>query len=192
MLQGDSSSSEAERSWARDVLTFWFSELGPEFWFVTRDDIDEKIRTRFLTLHEEIANNRLALGSEPDELLAAVIVLDQFSRNMFRDSGRAFETDPMARSLAKRIIALGFDSAMKLEERYFAYLPFEHSEDRADQEFAVRQIRMLGNDDWTSYALKHHSIIDQFGRFPHRNPVLGRRSRPEELAFVDISFSRKS
>jgi uncharacterized protein (DUF924 family) len=191
MTHGDSSSSEAERSWARDVLTFWFSELGAEFWFVTRDDIDEKIRARFLKLHEEIANNRLALGSEPHKLLAAVIVLDQFSRNMFRDTGRAFATDPMARSLAKQIIALGFDAAMKLEERYFAYLPFEHSEDREDQELAVRQIRKLGNDDWTSYALKHHSIIDKFGRFPHRNVVLGRRSRPEELAFVNVSFSKK-
>jgi uncharacterized protein (DUF924 family) len=192
MSQDDASSPKTEPPWASEVLNFWFEELGSEFWFATRDEVDRKIRTRFLKLHEEISNKALAVGSGPQELLAAVIVLDQFSRNMFRDTARAFAADPMARCLAKQIISLGLDSEMKREERYFVYLPLEHSEDREDQELAVRQILKLGNDDWTRYALKHQSIISRFGRFPHRNPLLGRRSLPEELDFVNISFSRKS
>jgi uncharacterized protein (DUF924 family) len=138
-----------------------------------------------------IVNSTMLDDSEPRPLLAAVIVLDQFSRNMFRGTPRAFAADSVARTLARRVIALGFDAAMTQKKRYFVYLPFEHSENREDQALSVRLITQLGNEEWTRYALKHQSIINRFGRFPHRNAILGRTSRPDELPFVDLSFSRQ-
>jgi uncharacterized protein (DUF924 family) len=176
--------------WVEEVLRFWFQELGEALWFVTNDELDCKIRVRFLALHERIVNIAVPDNSGARVLLAAVIVLDQFSRNMFRGTPRAFAADTIARTLARRAIALGFDVPMAQEERYFMYLPFEHSEDREDQAFAVRLIGQLGNEDWTRYALAHQATIDRFGRFPHRNAALGRTSRPDELPFVDQHFSR--
>jgi uncharacterized protein (DUF924 family) len=115
------------------------------------------------------------------QLLAAVIVLDQFSRNLFRDTPRAYAADPIARRLARRAIAQGLDVAMTAQERMFLYLPFEHSEDRADQALAVELFAQLGNAEWTGYALKHKAIIDRFGRFPHRNAILNRHSSADEV-----------
>jgi uncharacterized protein (DUF924 family) len=163
--------------------------LGSALWFATDDEVDSKIRVRYLALHEGIINSAVPDDSGPRTLLAAVIVLDQLSRNMFRGTPRAFAADSIARSLARRAIALGFDVAMTREERYFVYLPFEHSEDREDQALSVRLIGQLGNQEWTRYALVHQKIINRFGRFPHRNIILARTSRPDELPFVDLSFS---
>ena len=184
-------SDRTEPPWVEEVLRFWFQELGADLWFVTNDEVDTKIRARFLGVHEKIANGAVLDTGSLRVLLAAVIVLDQFSRNMFRGTPRAFATDTIARSLARRAIAIGFDVAMTPEERYFFYLPFEHSEDREDQALSVRLIGQLGSEDWTRYALAHQATIERFGRFPHRNAILGRTSRPDEVPFVDQSFSRK-
>jgi predicted DsbA family dithiol-disulfide isomerase/uncharacterized protein (DUF924 family) len=171
-----------EPAWVGDVLDFWFGKIGARHWFSRSAEVDAGIRERFLTLYERLAASDAAGVTGPRPLRAAVIVLDQFSRNMFRDSPRAFAADPLARRLARQIIEHGFDSGLAGEERLFVYLPFEHSEDRADQALSCELIERLGNDDWTQYALAHKAIIDRFGRFPHRNAVLGRTSTAEEIA----------
>jgi uncharacterized protein (DUF924 family)/TolB-like protein len=172
----------AEPTWVGDVLDFWFRKIGARHWFSKSTEVDAEIRERYLALYEQLVASDAAdvIGARP--LRAAVIVLDQFSRNMFRDSPRAFAADPLARRLARQIIEHGFDSGLASEERLFAYLPFEHSEDRADQALSCELIGRLGNDGWTQYALAHKAIIDRFGRFPHRNAVLGRTSTVEEIA----------
>lgn len=144
--------------------------------------MDATVRARFLDLYEGIA---AADGGDPDgprATLATLIVLDQFSRNMFRNTARAFAADPIARRIARNAIDRGLDATLKAEERLFMYLPFEHSEDRDDQALAVRLISQLGNDGWTGYALAHQSIIERFGRFPHRNQALDRTSTADEIA----------
>jgi uncharacterized protein (DUF924 family) len=177
-----SMSGAAGPVWADEVLKFWFQELGESRWFGKSDAIDGQIRDRFLSLHEQLVANEGEDITTPRPLLAAVIVLDQFSRNMFRGTPRAFATDPVARRLARAAIARGFDLGMTRAERMFLYLPFEHSEDRGDQALAVDLIRRLGHAEWTRYAEAHQAIIDRFGRFPHRNAILGRASTAEEIA----------
>jgi uncharacterized protein (DUF924 family) len=179
-----------EPAWVGDVLQFWFAELRPADWFAKSDALDASIRLRFGALHE-----RLAAGGEPMHaptprlLLAAVIVLDQFSRNLHRDDARAFAADAQARALARRALELGVDRGLSPGERLFFYLPFEHSEALADQELAVRRVAELGDPGWTRYAQAHRDIIARFGRFPHRNAVLGRASTPEETAFLQEPMS---
>jgi uncharacterized protein (DUF924 family) len=177
-----SMSGAAGPVWADEVLKFWFQELGESRWFGKSDAIDGQIRDRFLSLHEQLVANEGEDITTPRPLLAAVIVLDQFSRNMFRGTPRAFATDPVARRLARAAIDRGFDLGMTRAERMFLYLPFEHSEDRGDQALAVDLIRRLGHAEWTRYAEAHQAIIDRFGRFPHRNAILGRASTAEEIA----------
>jgi uncharacterized protein (DUF924 family) len=121
---------------------------------------------------------------EPRPILASVIVLDQFSRNLFRDSPYAYSADSIARRLARVAIEQSFDVAMTRLERLFLYLPFEHSEERADQALSVQLIASVGDDAWTRYAIAHKEVIDRFGRFPHRNAVLNRVSTADELAFL--------
>jgi uncharacterized protein (DUF924 family) len=171
-----------EPVWVGYVLDFWFRQIGARHWFSRDAEVDAGIRERFLALYERLVASDAAGVDGPRPLRAAVIVLDQFSRNMFRDSPRAFAADPLARRLARQIVERGFDSDLTAEERLFVYLPFEHSEDRADQALSCELIERLGNDEWTQYALAHKAIIDRFGRFPHRNAVLGRISTAEEIA----------
>jgi uncharacterized protein (DUF924 family) len=173
-----------EPAWVGDVLDFWFRELGAKSWFARSDEIDETIRVRFLEVHQRVASAGGFDVTAPREMLAAVIVLDQFSRNMFRGTPRAFASDAVARGLARQAIAQGSDRSMTHDERLFLYLPFEHSEDRDDQALSVRLIGELGNDDLSRYAVAHQSIIERFGRFPHRNAILGRASTEEELALL--------
>jgi uncharacterized protein (DUF924 family) len=171
-----------EPAWVGEVLHFWFEELLAADWFAKDHHLDERIRARFLTLYQElVACEARGIGT-PGALLAAVIVLDQFSRNMFRDSARAYAADPLARRLARTAVEQGIDRSMTDEERMFLYLPFEHSEERADQALSVELFSRLGHDDWTFYARAHQEIIERFGRFPHRNEILGRESTPAELA----------
>jgi uncharacterized protein (DUF924 family) len=191
MPQSEGLSPATEPPWVGSVLDFWFQDLGPKFWFATEDEVDARIREKFLERHAEVLRSFVAEEAGARELLAAIIVLDQFSRNLFRGTGRAFAADAMARSLAKRMVSQGLDVAMAREHRYFIYLPFEHSEDREDQSLAVSLIGQLGNDDWSKYALEHQSIINKFGRFPHRNSALGRKSRPEEMDFIGLDFSQR-
>jgi uncharacterized protein (DUF924 family) len=181
----ESTADAIEPAWVEDVIQFWFEELTEADWFGKSDELDARIRGRFLTLHEQIVRSGGVEITAPRPLLAAVIVVDQFSRNMFRGTPRAFAADSIARRLGRQAVDQGFDVSMSLEQRHFLYLPFEHSEEREDQAFAVHLIARLGREDWTRFALAHQSIIDRFGRFPHRNAVLGRTSTPAELALLN-------
>lgn len=164
------------------VLSFW-RQAGPDKWFKKNDQFDNDIRERFLSTYEAAAAGRLSDWERtPEAALALVIVLDQFPRNMFRGSARAFWADPLARAVADRAIARGFDR--QVTERSFFYLPFEHSEALPDQERCVELCRAL-DADTLKWAELHADIIRRFGRFPHRNAVLGRSTTPEEQAFLD-------
>ena len=172
--------------WPGEVLAFWFKETTPEQWFKKDAAFDASIRARFLALHEILAANPSeALFADARTALAAVIVFDQLSRNMFRGSPRAFATDKVARWIAEAAIAKGYDGEMTKEERSFLYLPFEHAEDTKAQERCVALMATLGDSELTKWAVAHKVIIDRFGRFPHRNMILGRESTPEELEFLN-------
>jgi uncharacterized protein (DUF924 family) len=169
---------------ARDVVTFW-REAGPERWFEKDTAFDEDIRRRFLATHEAAAAGKLREWENTAEgALALLILLDQFPRNMFRNSARAYATDPLARAVAAGALVKGFDSVFP-DLRSFFYLPFEHSEDLADQERALALYKAAGDTDNLKWAEIHADIIRRFGRFPHRNAVLGRATTPEEQAFLD-------
>jgi len=175
----------ASEEWIGDVIGFWFAELGRARWFAKDDAVDSAIRDRFQVLYEVLSTWPAADAlASPERALATVLVLDQFSRNIFRNDPHAFATDPLAREVAQGAIALGLDERLAPEQRIFLYLPFEHSEDAADQARAVALISALGDEEYTRYALAHKAVIDRFGRFPHRNAVLGRSSTPEEEAFL--------
>jgi len=167
------------------VLAFW-RQAGPDKWFKKADAFDAAIREQFLATYEAAAANRLAGWDEtPEGALALVIVLDQFPRNMFRGSARAFAADPIARAVADRALARGFDQAMALHDRQFFYLPFEHSEKLPDQERCCALFRATGDAELTKWAELHADIIRRFGRFPHRNAALGRTTTAQEQAFLD-------
>jgi uncharacterized protein (DUF924 family) len=179
----------SEPDWVSDVLEFWFDELGAQGWFAKSDQIDAAIRERFGALQARLAMDgsidAAVDDADPRQVLAAVIVLDQFSRNIHRGTPQAFAADVIACRLARQSVARGLDHSMTTSERLFLYLPFEHSETADDQALSVSLIGQLGNEYWTRYALAHESIITRFGRFPHRNAILGRTSTPEELALLD-------
>jgi len=181
-----------------DILTFWFgppSEPGHTqprgHWFARDPAFDAECARRFLDTYEKAAAGELrAWSDEPRSCLALLLLLDQFPRNLFRGSPRAFATDAQAREVARRALARGLDVSLPPVWRWFFYLPFEHSEDLQDQRLAVSLFEALasGNDPTAAeplkYARRHHDIIARFGRFPHRNAVLGRESTPEEAAFL--------
>lgn len=183
-------SQMTEPGWVDDVLGFWFGGLSEAHWFCRDEQLDARIRSRFLGLRERLVAQGGGGVWTQRSLLAAIIVLDQFSRNMFRDDPRAYAADSLARQLSMRAIENGYDVALCAQERLFVYLPFEHSEDRENQERSVKLIASLGNEDWTGDAIKHKETIDRFGRFPHRNGVLGRHSTPDECAFLRLPTSR--
>jgi uncharacterized protein (DUF924 family) len=170
---------------AEDVLTFWLA-AGPARWFEHDEAFDAAVQARFTATYEAAAAGLLRDWEDwPKSALALVIVLDQFPRNMFRRSERAFATDPLAREVARSAIARGFDQQIAIPARTFFYLPFEHSENLADQEHAVALMREAGDADQLKWAELHADIIRRFGRFPHRNAVLGRTTTPQEQAFLD-------
>ena len=182
MNEAGAAGSIAEPS---DVVAFW-SAAGPDKWFAKSDAFDAEIRENFLAIYDAAAAGRLATWeATPDGALALLIVLDQFARNMFRGSPRTFAADPLARTVADRAIARGFDQAVAPLERQFFYLPFEHSEAIADQERGVALFRATGDAEMLKWAELHADIIRRFGRFPHRNAVLGRATTPQEQAFLD-------
>jgi uncharacterized protein (DUF924 family) len=166
------------------VLAFWRA-AGPDKWFEKDAAFDAEIRDKFLATYEAAAAGKLAWDDDPEGALALLIVLDQFPRNMFRGSARAFVADPLARAVALRAIERGFDWKIAVPERSFVYLPFEHSESLADQERCVALNRASGDADALKWAELHADIIRRFGRFPHRNKLLGRVSTPEEEAFLE-------
>lgn len=181
---------------AAEVLAFWFGAPdSPAFgrarreWFAKDDAFDGEIRSRFLALHAAAALGECdAWARSPRELLALVVVLDQFSRNLYRHDPRAFSQDERALSAAKILLDRGWDAGLLPVERQFAYLPFEHAEDLALQDRSVALFASLEAFEptrgLTEWAEKHRVIIRRFGRFPHRNAVLGRESSPEEIAFL--------
>ena len=177
--------TESEAARAADVITFW-REAGPKAWFKKDTGFDDEIRRRFLKAHEAAGAGHLgdwehsAAGA-----LALLILLDQFPRNMFRGQARMFETDAMARAVAAGAILRGFDAQVDTVMRNFFYLPFEHSEDIADQERSIALCKAAGDADNLKWAEIHADIIRRFGRFPHRNAVLGRTTTPEEQKFLD-------
>jgi uncharacterized protein (DUF924 family) len=171
-----------EPAWVDAVLRFWFDECGPRQWFARDDAFDAALRERFGALHEHLAGGDWPIGADtPRHALAAIVVLDQFSRNLHRGDAQAFANDRRARKLADDAIEQGFDNEMTPAQRLFLYLPFEHGESLADQHRAVALVEALGNAEWTRYAIAHRDLIERFGRFPHRNAALGRASTPEEL-----------
>ena len=176
---------ESDERWVDDVLGFWFGELTREAWFLKSDETDAAICSRFKDVYEHVSALPVeAAWTSPRKALATIIVLDQFPRNMFRGTPKAFATDKKARDIAEGAVERGFDKELDLHGSAFMYLPFEHSEDLADQERAVALFTPLGDDEYTHYAVAHRDIIARFGRFPHRNAILGRQSTPEEEEFL--------
>jgi uncharacterized protein (DUF924 family) len=173
------------RQSAENVVAFWLA-AGPDRWFEADDAFDAEIRNRFATTYEDAAAGRLCAWEDwPEGALALLIVLDQFPRNMFRHTARCYAADPLARSVARSAIARGCDQQVAMPQRQFFYLPFEHSEELADQELAVELMEKTGDADSLKWAVLHRDIIQRFGRFPHRNAVLARTTTPEEQAFLD-------
>ena len=168
-----------------EIVSFW-RQAGPDKWFEADEDFDRTIRSRFLAIHEAAARGELAAFEESAEgALALLILLDQFSRNMFRNSARAFATDYLARALADRALARGFDQEADTTMRPFFYLPFMHSELLADQDRCLQLYEAFGDLEQLRFAVTHRDIIAKFGRFPHRNRVLGRETTPAEREFLE-------
>jgi uncharacterized protein (DUF924 family) len=169
---------------AKEIVTFW-REAGFERWFKKDEAFDAEITRRFLPTYEAAAAGKLRdWESSAEGALALLILLDQFPRNMFRGDKRAFATDPLARAVTAGALIKGFD-AQAGDMRPFFYLPFEHSEDMADQERGLALYKAAGDADGLKWAEIHADIIRRFGRFPHRNKVLGRETTAEEQAFLD-------
>lgn len=173
----------------QDVLSFWRS-AGPAKWFSKNRAFDDAIRLRFEPVHHAAARGEYdEWARTADGALALVILLDQFPRNLYRGSAHAFATDPKARTIARAAVEAGFDRQVEPELRPFFYLPFEHSEDPEDQALSCRLCKAhmdeTGDAETLKWAELHREIIDRFGRFPHRNPCLGRATSPEEQAFLD-------
>lgn len=168
------------------VLEFWFKQ-DRKAWFEKNPAFDDAIRARFLPIYEiAVAGQLEQWKDDPKSCLALIVLLDQFPRNMFRGAARAFEADAQARAAARAILDRGWDKGFSPDERMFAYLPFEHSEAPEDQERSLRLFEGNENHEW---ARRHWDIIQRFGRFPHRNAVLGRASTPEEIEFLKLPGS---
>jgi uncharacterized protein (DUF924 family) len=168
-----------------DVVAFW-TEAGPKAWYKKSEAFDAEILTRFGALHYAASRGELDGWAETVEgALALLLLLDQFPRNMFRGSPHAFATDSLARKVAREAVDRGFDAKVAPELRQFFYLPFEHSEQLADQDRAVALCTASGDADLVKWAGLHRDIIARFGRFPHRNESLGRAATEDEQAFLD-------
>ncbi len=171
---------------AAEVLDFWFSDQMQPYWFAKSDQIDAQIGQRFADTYQAAHDGQLdGWIKDADSALALCIVLDQFPRNMFRGSPRSFESNRIALDHARKALELGHDQAQDPTRRQFFYLPFMHSEDLADQTTSVRLYEDLGNQHSLHFAREHRDIVERFGRFPHRNAVLGRDSTPEEAVFLE-------
>ncbi len=167
------------------ILHFWFNELSPQQWWVKDETLDKEIARRFADIHAkaarcELFDWRMAAKGR----LAEIIILDQFSRNIYRDQPQSFACDPLALALAQEALAVEADKALSPTERSFLYLPFMHSESAEIHKVAVMLYGVAGLEDNLDFELKHKHIIDRFGRYPHRNHILGRESTPEEIEFL--------
>ncbi len=173
-------------SWVKEVLDFWFSRSWEEYW--TRDDaFDQEIRDKFGILWARMARREIGeFTGDPQTALAAVILFDQFPRNMFRGHADQFATDHMALAIARAAIDRGYDDGMAKRERGFLYMPFQHSEELKDQVQSLLLFTALGDPEQLRYARLHHDVIERFGRFPHRNEALGRKPTAMEQAAGEV------
>jgi len=175
-----------QRKNPREVIDFWFSTDASKKWWDKDPAFDNEIRSRFSALHEQAKSGELSpWRATPEGRLAEIIVLDQFSRNLFRDSAEAFARDEQARALTREALACGADLALPVQKRAFIYLPLMHSESLSDHEDAMNLFASdpgLANN--LKFEIRHKAIIERFGRYPHRNQVLGRESTAEERAFL--------
>lgn len=167
------------------VLAFWFEEIDPGMWWAAEPAFDERLRARFLSTLESAARGELySWRVSPQGRLAEVIVLDQFSRNIFRNTARAFAQDPMALALSREAVSLEVPERLRPEERAFLLMPYMHSESPLIHVEAARLFREWASEESYQFELRHKAIVDRFGRYPHRNEVLGRESTPGEIEFL--------
>lgn len=170
---------------SEEILQFWFHELTPADWFKVNEQMDSLIRERYLGVLESAAVGELfSWRSSASGRLAEIIVLDQFSRNIHRGTPLAFENDPVALILAQEMVHLKLDQELPLERKAFAYMPYMHSESPLIHEEAMKLFAIPGLEENYEYEVLHKEIIDRFGRYPHRNQILGRASTPEEIEFL--------
>lgn len=180
------------QSIASTILNFWFGDPHSEsyghfqdFWFQSSAEFDQQIKTQFESVYlEAVAGKLNALSETPEGSLAFVILLDQFPRNMYRGMPQAFASDAMALSVSRDALDKKYDQHLLSTQRVFLYLPFEHSEKIEDQDRSVELFQALGDEYTLKYAIEHRDVIVQFGRFPHRNSILGRKSTPDEIKFL--------
>lgn len=169
----------------KDVLDFWFQQLTPEQHFIKNDSLDLKMVERFIVVHSEAVAGELSSWREvPEGRLAEIILIDQFSRNIYRDEAKAYVNDPVALVLAQEAIRLGIHQNFSADYRQFLYMPFMHSESRAIHETALKLFSEPGLEASLPYEIDHKKIIDQFGRYPERNAILGRTNTPEENEYL--------
>lgn len=170
---------------AHDIIDFWFKQTTPVQWFGKSDAFDQLIQQRFAVVHQQASAGELFdWRNSAEGRLAEIIVLDQFSRNLYRDNPQAFAQDAMALVLAQEAIALGLDQQLEQNQKAFLYMPYMHSESALIHEQALHLFTQLGNENNLKFEIMHKAIIDQFGRYPHRNAVLGRTSTADEIAFL--------
>ena len=175
---------------AKDIIDFWFRELSDRQRFAKDEKLDSTIRERFGPIHKAAVLGELfEWRAMPEGRLAEIVVLDQFSRNMFRDTPQAFAHDPQALALAQEMVAIGQDQKLSVEQRVFAYMPYMHSESKLIHEQAGRLFSQPGLEGALAFEERHKVIIERFGRFPHRNAILGRVSTDQELAFLMLPGS---
>ncbi len=177
------------RDTKQEVISFWFEETVPQQWFQKNDGFDLEIYERFHVTYEMAKKDLCAdWARDSDGVLALCLVLDQFPRNMFRDSPKSFETDGKILLIVKEALHKGYGALLNPVKRRFMYMPFMHSENINDQKKSVSLFEMMKDDDPLSYeyAVKHFEVIEKFGRFPHRNEVLGRQSTEEELKYLNL------
>ncbi|MGK0266641.1 MAG: hypothetical protein ACI82N_000889 [Maricaulis sp.] len=175
---------------AAQIRTFWFDEAGPKAWYRVSPDFDARMRRRFATSVEREAavlrGGEHEWQGDADDALALILLFDQFPRNIWRGSGKAFAFDALARQLARSMIERGFDWAIAEDRRAFVYMPFMHSEALADQDYCVElAAERLESQGTHDHAIKHREVIRQFGRFPYRNEALQRETTPEEAAYLE-------
>ncbi|KEQ08068.1 DUF924 family protein [Pseudorhizobium pelagicum] len=169
----------------QEILDFWFGRLTRQQWFQSSDTVDREIERRFRDTHLALARGEVEQWRDtPEHRLAAIIVLDQFPRNIYRATPLAFATDWMALREARLAVDAGADAAIAVERRAFVYLPFEHSEALEDQQRSVALFQALGDAEYLDYAERHLAVIREFGRFPHRNAYVGRKTTDAELEYL--------
>lgn len=170
----------------RDLLNFWFSEEVSKYWFNSTPEFDQQLRESYAELWQQAADGELdSWGESAEGCLTLVILLDQFPLNMFRGTAMSFSTEQLSRDVAKLAISKGFDGQLSAKQKAFLYMPFMHSENLDDQAEALRLFDQPGLEDNFRFARHHYGIVEEFGRFPHRNEILGRQSSEAEIAYLN-------